>query len=119
MKSNQPRVPGQSEELYDGLIIFKINFPYLGDSLLRDFKQKLQIDFEEGNHLYFASSPHVILPSRKGGKFQSKFVHPTYVDEITANMRRYSCLLADLDLLVRMGFLENEANEDKSYRRGG
>ncbi|PJZ89063.1 hypothetical protein [Leptospira levettii] len=111
-KSNQPRVPGQYEDVYDGNIIFKINYPFISDYLLRKFEGKLKIEFEEeGNHLYFASSPHVILPSRQGGQFQSKFIHPTYADEITENIRRYTSLLADLDCLIRLAFLEVEASE--------
>ncbi|MCW7498462.1 hypothetical protein ND860_18140 [Leptospira levettii] len=111
-KSTQPRVPGQYEDLYDGLIFFKIRYQYLSDYVLRKFEEKLQVGFDEdGNHLYFASSPHVILPSRNGGQFQSKFIHPTYTDEITENMRRYTSLLADMDYLVRLAFLEVEASE--------
>ncbi|MCW7491975.1 hypothetical protein ND861_04830 [Leptospira sp. 2 VSF19] len=72
----------------------------------------MNIEFDEdGNHLYFASSPHVILPSRQGGQFHSKFMHPTYADEITENMRRYTSLLSDMDYLVRLAFLEVEASE--------
>lgn len=110
--SYQPRVLGQYEDLYEGRIIFKINYPYLSDYLLRKFEEKLYIEFdEEGNNLYFASSPHVILPSRSGGLFNSKFTHPTYSDEITENMRRYVNILADLDILVTQAFFEQEASE--------
>lgn len=111
-KSTQSRVPGQYEELYDGTIIFKINYAYLSEYILRKFEEKLYIEFdEEGNRLYFASSPQVILPSRNGGQFRTRFTHPTYFDEITENMRRYTSLLADLDCLIRLAFLEMEASE--------
>ncbi|GBF49431.1 hypothetical protein LPTSP4_09440 [Leptospira ryugenii] len=111
-KSTQPRGRGQFEDLYDGKIIFKIKFPYLSDYLLRKFEEKLYIEFdEEGNHLYFASSPQVILPTRNGGRFESKFVHPTYLDDITYNLRSYVKILTDLDFLIKEAFWEKDASE--------
>ncbi|MGJ4733680.1 hypothetical protein [Leptospira levettii] len=111
-KSEQPWVTGQFEDLFDARIVFKIRYPFLTDSILEKFKHKLQIEFEEeGNHLYFASSPHVILPSRSGGQFQTRFIHPTYADEIVNNMRRYVNLLTNLEILVERGFSDKEESE--------
>lgn len=112
IESDEPRVKGQWETLFNGLIDFKVRYPYLDDNLLQKYKEKLQIEFkEEQNSVYFASSPNILLASRKGGVYKSTFIHPTYKDEIVKNMKRYANLLADLDELITNGFLEISASE--------
>lgn len=112
IESDEPRVKGQWETLFNGIITFKIRYPYLDDSRLEEYKEKLQVKFEEDQNLvYFSSSPNVILASRKGGQFKSNFIHPTYEEDIVDNMKRYVNLLTDLDELLTKGFLELSASE--------
>lgn len=112
VKSEEPRVKGQWETLFNGLINFKVRYPYLDDYLLQKYMEKLQIDFnEDQNSVYFASSPNIVLASRKGGQYRSTFTHPTYEEDIVENMKRYVNLLTDLDDLLTKGFLELSASE--------
>lgn len=103
--SKETRPPKQLELIIEGKITFKIIYPYLKDSLLEEYSDKLQIEFaENGGNVYFASSPHVILPTKIGGMFKSSFTHPTYPIDISENQRRYINLLVDLDQLVAKAF---------------
>ncbi|MCW7512117.1 hypothetical protein [Leptospira levettii] len=112
IKSDEPRVKGQWEIFFNGFITFKIRYPYLDDCLLQKYKEKLEIEFKEDQNLvYFSSSPNIMLASRKGGEYKSTFVHPTYEDDIVANLKRYVNLLTDLDELITKGFLELSASE--------
>ncbi|MCW7470566.1 hypothetical protein [Leptospira kanakyensis] len=100
------------EDQFDGIITFRIQYPFLSDSLLKKFSKKLQIEFIEGdNRVYFASSPCIILPSRKGGNYKSKFVHPTYCEDITENMLKYLNILSDLDNLIKEAYEELNSSE--------
>lgn len=94
------------EDQLDGIITFRIQYPFISDTLLKEFSQKHQIEYIDDSMVYFASSPSVILPSRKGGNYQSTFVHPTYNDDITDNMRKYVNILSDLDKLITKAYEE-------------
>lgn len=112
IESAETRVKGQWETLFNGIITFKIRYPYLNDKLLQKYKEKLIIEFQENqNSVYFASSPNIMLASRNGGEYKSTFFHPTYEDDIVDNMKRYVNLLTDLDELITKGFLEISASE--------
>ncbi|MCW7494656.1 hypothetical protein ND861_07085 [Leptospira sp. 2 VSF19] len=112
IESAETRVKGQWETLFNGIITFKLRYPYLNDKLLQKYKEKLIIEFQENqNSVYFASSPNIMLASRKGGEYKSTFVHPTYEDDIVDNMKRYVDLLTDLDDLINKGFMELSASE--------
>ncbi len=110
--SQDKRFPKVSDELLDGIITFKVDYPFLSNQIIEKYSNKLQIEFiEDYNRVYFASSPSVILPSRYGGKFTSTFVHPTYREDITENMRKYVNILSDLDNLITEAYEELHSSE--------
>lgn len=109
--STTPRHTKLWEDQLDGIITFRIQYPFFSDTLLKDFSQKLQIEYIDDSMVYFASSPSVILPSRKGGNYQSTFVHPTYNDDITDNMRKYVNILSDLDNMISLAYEDLNSSE--------
>lgn len=110
--SQDKRFPNVSDELLDGVITFKVDYPFLNDQIIEKYSNKIQIEFiEDFNRVYFASSPNIILPSPNGGKFNSTFVHPTYREDIIENMRKYVNILSDLDNLITEAYEELHSSE--------